>query len=222
MAESVSLAQILEAHHKAETENSHTCLPCKVVSYDAATQTVAAKPLVKRPGFDADGNTKYEELPTYPNVQVAFPRAGSLVFYMPIASGDFGHLVFCDMATGEARSTGQVSEPQDVSRHAGGYCIFIPGGYPDTKALSDHGVGHIGIDGDVSQVEFEAGVVRVGKGASDFVVLASALKTLLDSAITAGIAGAVANDGGHAALTALKSALDTGWSSVPATAVKAK
>lgn len=193
MAESFSLAAVLKAHHEAETENSHICLPCRVESYDAATQTVAAKPLVKRPGQDANGNTKYEELPTYPNVQVAFPRAGNLVFYMPIASGDYGHLVFCDMAIGEARSSGQVSEPQDVSRHAGGYCIFLPGGYPDPRALSDHSNGYVGIDGDDAQVEFEEGEVRVGKGATDAVVLASALVQALVTAVTAstGLAGSV-------------------------------
>lgn len=185
MAESHSLASVLKAHHEAETENAHTCLPCRVESYDAATQTVAAKPLVKRPGQDADGNTKFEELPTYPNVQVAFPRAGNFVMYMPIAAGDFGHLIFCDMATGEARSSGQVSEPQDLSRHAGGYCIFLPGGYPDPRALADHANAYTGLDGDDAQVEYETGEIRVGKGATDAVVLASALVQALVTAVTA-------------------------------------
>lgn len=221
MAESFSLASILKTAHAAETENAHTCLPCRVESYDAATQTVAAKPLVKRPGQDASGETKYEELPTYPNVQVAFPRAGSLVLYMPIAAGDFGHLIFCDMAIGEARSTGQVSEPQDVSRHAGGYCIFLPGGYPDPRALADHSVGYVGIDGDDAQVQFESGEIRAGKGASDHVVLASALKTLLDTALQAGVA---VGGPGAANITAIKTAIDAPgvWDLVTSVILKAK
>ncbi len=185
MPKSISLPEILDAHNAAQNENTHTCLPCKVVSYDATTQTVAAQPLVKRPGKDEDGETVYEQLPVYPSVPVAFPRAAGFVVYLPIVAGSFGHLIFCDMATGEAVSSGQVSEPKDISRHNGGYCIFLPAQAVAPQVLSDHPAnGYIGLDNNEAQIHFTSGEIKVGKTATDFVALAAKVLTELQNIAT--------------------------------------
>lgn len=183
MPASVSFPEMLTAHLTSSMENTHTCLPCKVLKYYPATQTVDIQILVKRPGKDEDGEKAYEELPAYPNVQVAFPRAGGFVVYLPVNVGDYGHAIFCDMATGEVQASGQLSEPQDTSRHAGAYCIFLPGGYPDPNALVDAPTdeGYVGVDNNVAQVRFKAGEIRLGKDATDYVALASLVMTALGS-----------------------------------------
>lgn len=193
MPRSIGLPELLDAHHAAQMDNVHTCLPCKVLAYNPSTQTADCQVLVKRPGRDEDGEPNYEALPAYAGIQVAFPRAGAYILYLPISAGDFGHLIFCDMATGEARSTGQVSEPQDVDRHSGGYAIFLPGGYPDPEVLSDTSGAYFGIDGDPAQVRVSPGEIKIGKTATDYVVLATALQTALVAAVTAatGTAGNV-------------------------------
>lgn len=225
MPGSVSLPQILKAHQASAMENTHTCLPCKVLKYYPATQTVDIQILVKRPGKDEEGEIVYEELPAYPNVQVAFHRAGPFTIYLPVAAGHYGHAVFCDMATGEVQSSGQLSEPQDTSRHAGGYCIFIPGGYPDPEALVDCPVdeGYVGVDDDDAQVRFKAGEIRLGNSATQYVALASLVTAQLN-ALKSAIAAApiVPLDGGAAFKTSLVAALASWPTAVAATIVKAK
>lgn len=223
MAESVSLASILDAHHNAQMENAHTAMPCRVVSYNASDNTVAAQPLVKRPGFAEDGTTKHEELPTYPHVPVAFPRAGSFVLYLPVTAGSYGTLIFFDIAPGEAFSTGQVSAPTDVSRHSGGYCFFIPGAYPFTAPIGDNPANmYVGVDGDEAQAHFSTGEIRLGKTATDYVVLASALQDALVTAVTAAVI--VPLDGGASLKTTLIAALNSGsfLTAISAAITKAK
>ncbi len=224
MPASITLPDLLDAHADRYHENNHISLPCKVLSYDAASQTVVAQPLIKRPGEDANGDTKYEALPAYPNIQVAFPRAGSFVVYLPIAAGSYGHLVFIDMANGEARATGQLSEPKDTERHSGGYCFFLPGGYPDSSKLTDHpSHGYIGLDGDQAQAHFTTGSIKLGASATDFVALASLVAAQLNTLKTAiSSAPVVPTDGGAAFKAGLVAALAAWPASVAATVTKAQ
>jgi hypothetical protein len=225
MTRSIDLVELLDSHSAAQSDSMHTCLPAKVVKYNATTQTADVQPLVKRPGRNEDGEVTYSELPLYPNIQVAYPRAGKFTVYLPCAAGTYGHLIFLDMANGEARSTGQVSEPQDVQRHGGAYAIFYPGGVPDPEALYDApSYMYVGIDDNDAQVEFEEGEIRVGKGATDYVALAPAVDdrlTALKNAFSSWTP--VPNDGGAALKTLLTTLIGTGWpASTTATVAKAK
>lgn len=179
-----SLPEVIRAALEAHTEGMHIALPGKVVSYDASKQTASVDCAVKLPLRGEFGEVVYESLPTFPDVPIAWHGGGGFFFSMPLVPGDPVLLVFSDIATGEYLNTGETSSPADTRRHSLGYPTAFPGAArPDTKALADASSTDLlaGKDGGTGQIRIKASSVELGKGATDYVALAS----LVDARITA-------------------------------------
>lgn len=75
----------------------------------------------------------------------------------PLEPGNHVTLVFSEAATGQWRSTGEISEVGDVRRHSLGYPTALPGAHPDAEVLADDanplyaGMLVLGKDGDPTQ-----------------------------------------------------------------------
>lgn len=131
----VSLEDVILAGQQAFAEGLHTCMPARVISYDYLTQTCSVEPQVKRPLDTESDEVTHEVLPNIDSVPVVFPRGGGRVHTWPLEEGDFVLLVFSEVAIGEWRTTGQVSEPQDTRRHSMGYPFALPGISPDIAPI---------------------------------------------------------------------------------------
>jgi len=183
----------------------HTMLPAKVVSYDRATHTVEARIMVKPTVDKADGSQLLEEMPQPTNVPVAWPEGGSgpagNSYYLefPLVAGNEGMLVFSEAAWGHFRETGQLSPPGDLRRHSPAYCSFVPCRISKGGAYEEPGdVGLL-----IVPDERTFSVKRRGE-TDDFVVL---FESLRDALVAAATVTPVPNDGGAAAFSAFKLAI---------------
>lgn len=190
-----TLSDVLEAHREALQRNLHTGMPAVVVSYNPTAKTAAVKPTCQQPvkvtgenPSDEQGFT-YVELPTIPDVPVAFPSGGGFYVCFPLQPGDSVFLVFSETPMGEWLLNGVTgAKPLDTRRHSLGYPIAIPGGArPDSKAIADSSATDliVGKDGTDSQIKISATDIQVGKGATQFVALANLVLSELNAIRTA-------------------------------------
>jgi hypothetical protein len=164
-------AEVHEEVHRSFMLDVHTCLPAITRSYDAAKQRGNFQPVVKGSVKDADGNNVFEQRPEIQNVPVRWERAGGYYDHKPLAAGDHGWLLFSEDSYAHWRTTGEVSEPGDLTRHSISYPFFLPGAWPDDDPLPD-------APGDTEAVYIvpAGGWLRVSKAGNsdiDFVALAS-------------------------------------------------
>lgn len=111
----------------------HTCLPAKVVEFDAGQNKVSVQPLIKVSFIDDDGENQEETLPQISDVPVLYPRAGGGKFAIvfPLEAGDFVTLVFAERSLDRWLSgDGAAVNPGDLRKHQLSDAIAIPGGYP--------------------------------------------------------------------------------------------
>lgn len=187
-ARDLTLAELLRNAMQARASEIHVALPARVESYDAAKQTIDAKPLVKRVVESEDGELA-ESLPVVPNVPVAFPRSGGFFVSFPIKKGDTVLLVFCERSIDEWRSRGAESEPQDLRMHDLSDAVAIPGVYADGDALADAHEDNmvLGEDGGTQiHIKPSSGEIHLGsENAAEFVALADKTDTEIGDIITA-------------------------------------
>lgn len=208
-----SLAEIVRLALESRLLDVWTALPCRVESYDAATQTVEVLPMVRRAITDTAGETQHEELPKIPNVPVLFPRSAAFSATWPLDAGDFVLVVFSSSAIGNWRETGDVSNPGDLRRHDLSHAIAIPGIAPKGDTIPTAN------DAAVFEVNAPATHVTFGAGASKFVSRDDKVQTRLGDIFTAiSTAPTVPTDGGAAFKAAIVASLTAaGWSAAGTT-----
>lgn len=116
-----SLQEMLGEWLESTSLDVHTSMPGIVQSYDDTAQTCSVQPAVRRL---LDG--EFEELPVMQGVPVMFPGAGGFAVVFPLVKGDMVWLHFSETDWAEYRSTGQLSRPRDVTRHALSYPCAYP------------------------------------------------------------------------------------------------
>lgn len=208
----VSLCEAIRAGVDAAVGDIHTCLPGRVVSYDAETCQATVKPMVKRALYDVDDDERtFEDLPEIPKVLVMWPRAGAYAITFPLAAGDSVLLIFAQRSIAEWRTGGDVSEPADARTHSIGHPFAIPGAFPDTDAMStspldvaarEAGV-VVGQHAGNGRIEIGASIIKIGKDATDFVALATPTQTGINAAMAqanAAMASAAASISAAAAM----------------------
>jgi hypothetical protein len=134
-----SQQEIISDAIDARMHDLHTCLPGRIVSYDAAKQVADVKPMVKRAIPDTAGKVVHEAYPVLPNVPVVWQRSGGFMLHFPLAAGDSVLLVFSEAATAQWRESGSLSEAGDITRHGLSYAFAIPGIAPNAQALAPTG-----------------------------------------------------------------------------------
>ncbi len=123
-----SLEDVLGAAMSQALDGVHTAFPGRVESYDAATQKVSVKPLVRRAYRDEVGDRQLESLPVIPGVPVVFPGAGAYSITFPIAAGDTVLVVVASVSLDRwlVGRGGEVDAALD-NRHSLEDAIAIPG-----------------------------------------------------------------------------------------------
>jgi Phage protein Gp138 N-terminal domain len=137
MVAPLHLEDVLEANRALTIEGLHTCEPARVLSYNAAKQTIDAQPVNKRRYTDADtGQDFFEEKPAIPSVPVGWPMAGGYGLCMPLEAGDHVWLIYAQDSISEWREANQTSEPTDAGRLTDSHPFAIPSAFAVGKEFA--------------------------------------------------------------------------------------
>lgn len=176
-----TLSEVITAAIDAQMLHRHFSMPGKIVRYYPEKQTADVLPVLKSPLTLRDGTIIYEKLPIVHDVPVAQPRGGDCSLHFPMEKGDHVTLVFSEVATGQWRATGEVSEPGDLERNSLSYPIGIPGTETDERAID-------AANATTNEVVLALGTgktFRVGAASAGAVALAGPIETWVDALITA-------------------------------------
>ncbi len=200
----------------------HTCMPGRVESYDAAKQTAAVQPMLKRVDIDTDGDQVIESYPVLANVPVVWPRFGGFFIHGPLTQGDFVLLSFAECAIDPFRARGTETHPGDLRRHTMTGAVAIPGLYPRARALPSAGEDLVIGQEDGTEIRITAsGDVHLGANATEYVALASKVHDAISTMLGEGI-GATGTAAFAAAKLAWDAAVLTPLGSVAADITKAE
>lgn len=109
-----SMEEVVRAAVDAARSQTFTSLPAKVVSYDAAKQTIKAQIVVKAYQQMEDGSTKAVDYPLLEDVPVQFPGGGDQVMTFPVKEGDEVLISFASRAVDSWQQSGGDQAPQDA------------------------------------------------------------------------------------------------------------
>ncbi len=176
---SIDLGQLFNEAFMAKLSEVNVSLPCKVLAYDAATQTVKLQPLIKRKRRDAAGVVTATEIPPLQEVPVAFPRCAGGWITFPITEGDVGQVVFCQRSIKDwmGKAAGEVVVPTDEDMLSLNGAWFYPGAYPSKTPIA----GGADEDNVVIHAEEKLDLGEKGLTADDAVAIAKKVQDNLDT-----------------------------------------
>ncbi len=182
------LQDVIDAALQKAFAELYVCRVGKVVSYDAAKQSVDVQPIHRETYFDEDGEEHTTGLPVIHRVPVMFPGAGDFRITFPIQQGDDVLLVFSDVGLDKYLSNGgQDIDPIALHQHDLTDAVAIPGLHPFSHAWTGASTSNmtLGKDGG-PQIHLTPSAVLLGDGnATEPVVLGQQLKTQLDAFVAA-------------------------------------
>ena len=176
-----TLSDLLDVVETSIKGTIHTGLVATVSSYDAATQTCEAKPVVKA-RFD-NGDTF--EIPVIPRIPVMFPSGGSFAITWPLEAGDFVFLSFSERSIDEWKATATTTTtPADFRRFDLSDAVAYPGlvspRSPLLSATDDSMV--IGEDNPLGlQIKIKDGKVSIGTPAAELLTEVDALANTVNN-----------------------------------------
>lgn len=112
-------------------------IPAIVQSFNPTAQTVVAQIAIRELVRTQTG-TEWTAIAPIQDVPLIFPSGGGWSLTFPVAAGDEGFLVFCDMCIDLWWSRGGVQDQFETRRHALSDCGFIPGGKSQPNVLANY------------------------------------------------------------------------------------
>lgn len=183
---SPSLEEVLRAALDNRLLGVHTALPARVESYDAVSQKINAKPLVRSLTPTADGGEINESVPIITDVPVVFPRAGGFFISLPVQEGDHVLLIFNERSVDKfIAGDGSEVDPIDPRDHDLSDAVALVGFYPFSKSLADAISANLVLGKEAgTQVHIKDGEIDLGsENAADFVAQAAKVLTELTAIV---------------------------------------
>ncbi len=145
MPDTPTTAELIRRAIQAHMEELHTAMPVRVISYNASRETVDLVPQFRRAlrnDPQATDPFTLEDLPTFPDVPVAWASGGGGSHYItfPLAKNDTGFAIFCERDLGVWRSTGQPGTTGDQRTHSLAGGVFVPALRPNKEKLGSNKV----------------------------------------------------------------------------------
>jgi hypothetical protein len=206
---------VLQQFIQAALQQVHTTVPAAVSSYDRASQTVTAQPLVLRGYIDPDTlDRALEKLPAVNRAPVLHLGGGPFRLTFPVEPGDTGVLLVSSQAidrwlAGDGRAP---VDPAATRRHRLTDAFFVPGFRPRGRTLAAPPSDGLSLGSDGGPVlEITASDAFLGgRAGAEPGILATTFLSQLGTLVAA-IASAVSPiaGGGGTAAAAITSALNT-------------
>lgn len=169
-----SWQELIAAMIETRLVEVHTSMPGRVVSYNAARETVDVRPQF-REVIQGDDTEEENDLPVIPDVPVAWPSGGDCYVTFPLSPGDPVALVFMERDPGAWRTNGDVVNPGDQRMHHLSAAWAIPGGVRAEKDLLGSTKRHS------SKVVIGAEVLLGTSSSSEAMIKGNAFKTVYDA-----------------------------------------
>lgn len=172
----VELGEVLRRGIDSRVADVWTAFPAKVLSYDADNQVADLEPKIRRPLPTDDGTIEFEDLPVLPNVPIRFPRGGGDQYAItwPLQAGDWVDVTVETYSSSGWRQTGETGDPLDVRAHNLSSVYARPGASPNTQKLA-------GANDPDNALVLDAPLIKLIRGASEFVALANLVRNELDA-----------------------------------------
>ncbi len=134
-----NLTDFVKAAIDAAMNETHTCAPGIIESFDASTQTAKVNLSIRRVSADrSTGAATYSQIPPVINVPVVFPSAGGYSITFPVTSGDEVLVVFSERAIDTWLQSGGIQDPLDYRKHDYTDAIAIIGLHSNQKSISGY------------------------------------------------------------------------------------
>lgn len=134
---SPTLSEVLREVFGSFMDDVHVAMPCRVESYDAATQCVNLQPVIKQAYLDEEGERVAARLPVLVNCPVQFPGGGKFRVTFPITAGDTGMAIFSESSLDVWLKEGGEVDPLDDRRFHLSDAVFLPGIRSRKNALAE-------------------------------------------------------------------------------------
>jgi hypothetical protein len=180
-----SLPEILRAHADAIKSEIRKCLPGTVTAVDATHQTVDVQLAVNGVLFDELGTAVSVPAPSLSGVPLGVLRGGGFLVWVPVSVGDSVLVMFSDLSC-DVWSAGPVGnsavDPGWVGQHTHDSPFAIPMVSPAAGVLTSTPTNKvvIGKDNADEQILIGPSDIELGRGATDFVALASKVEAELN------------------------------------------
>lgn len=187
MSTAVTTDELIRRALDSRAGDVWTSFPARVKSYDAADQTAELEPMIKRPVPLDDGTWTSEALPILPTVKVQFPRGGggTVAITWPLEAGDcvLVHVAIYSFAAW--LRTGEPGDPGDLRIHHLSNAFAVPGVAPNDQTLDQ---------ATDAALVIEAGTIKLGKNAAQFVAMANLVTANLNALVTTLNSGTAGGD----------------------------
>jgi hypothetical protein len=196
----VGLAAIFDAL----TSDLHTCMPGRVIEFDADEQTISVQPCLKRKYLGEDDPVN---LPVIEDVPVVFPGSEDLWLIFDVKVDSYVLLVFAERAIAAWHDSGGIIDPEMARKFDLSDAIAIPGILP-TPVMLD-----AAIDSDTIAMRNSANTTRVSVEEDGTITATNAVASVVletggDVVINGGTGTAVEYAGLKIAFDQLKSDFD--------------
>jgi hypothetical protein len=172
--ESADIEDVIEGMIRMNQLELNTCLPGKITSYDAFTQTCSVQPAIARTQLNGAVFSRAE----IDEVPVVFPRSSTGGVTFPLAAGDGVMLIFSQRSIEKWGLAGIEGPAGDTRLHDITDAIAVPGLFPLTGAITPP---------QAQGTELRGDPIRLGKTgtSSEPFVLGNVLQKNLEDLITA-------------------------------------
>ncbi|KPH79312.1 Gp138 family membrane-puncturing spike protein [Bosea vaviloviae] len=167
-----------------------TSMPARIISYDAAKQTVTAQPTVKAYVLQKDGSTKAENYPVIPDIPVQFPGGGGMLMTFPVKAGDECMLCFGSRSQDSWQQSGGDQAPIDsgMNNLSNAFAMLGFRSNPNAAKVTDPSTTS-------TEIRSEDGNTKIGMSAAGGVSVAT------DKAVSIAAAAGVSMTGGAGGMT---------------------
>lgn len=127
--------QALDGAIDGKIQQVRTCIPGKIVSYDATKRTATIQLLIKRRRREG-GEIVQEEIPQLTEVPQRNMRTAQAEIHFPVKANDKVLVFIHDRDVDNFRKTGESSETETLRRHDLSDAFFMPGCFEDSDVIA--------------------------------------------------------------------------------------
>lgn len=178
MSDVPTLPTILERMQENIMRGLRVCGPARVESYDAATQSCSAQPLIHYGEINEDGERVVFRPAVVTNVPVMHAGGGGFQFTVPVAVGDTILLVYSDRSLDRLLVRGGEVDPADDRMHHDGDAIAFTGFRDFAHALATAPTDRIRIGYSTGAAKIDITATEVQAGGTAALALHSKLDAL--------------------------------------------